>query len=174
MICQRQYEASRRGRVWAVLLMAHAGMTAGCAAPATRPAAPIDWQRMDQVDHLIAQAIERGDIPGAVLLVGRSGRTVYAKAYGNRALLPQRIPMTIDTVFDLASLSKPVACATSIMLLAERGKLKLSDPVAAYIPGCPASPQAIIDGVVKLLGSLQEKKAVKAPEPAATAEKKDA
>jgi NADH-quinone oxidoreductase B subunit len=54
------------------------------------------------------------------------------------------------------------------------GGIDSAIPVAAYIPGCPASPQAIIDGVVKLLGSLQEKKAVKAPEPAATAEKKDA
>ena len=94
----------------------------------------IDPQRMASVDEAINQAIQRGDIPGAVLLVGRDNATVYQKAYGNRALQPAAAAMTTDTIFDLASLSKPVGCASSIMLLAERGKVTLADPVGKYIP----------------------------------------
>lgn len=99
----------------------------------------IDISRMAQVDQLIDQAIQRGEIPGAVLLVGQQGKTLYHKAYGQRALQPQPQPMTPDTIFDLASLSKPVGCATAIMLLADRGKLKLHDRVAQYIPAFAAN-----------------------------------
>jgi len=98
----------------------------------------LDADRMARVDACINQAIERGEIPGAVLLVGQGDRTVYHKAYGNRAVRPTTRPMATDTVFDLASLSKPVGCAVSIMLLAERGKLRLSDPVAKHIPAFAA------------------------------------
>jgi uncharacterized protein YbbC (DUF1343 family)/CubicO group peptidase (beta-lactamase class C family) len=66
--------------------------------------------------------------------VARKGRIVYRKAFGNRALEPMREPMTVDTIFDLASLTKVVATATSIMILVERGKISLADPVALYIP----------------------------------------
>ena len=69
-----------------------------------------------------------------MLLVGRGDAILYEKAYGNRSLKPTTQPMTTDTVFDLASLTKPVATATSIMLLHMRGKLKLDDPVAKYLP----------------------------------------
>ncbi|HEU5132801.1 MAG TPA: serine hydrolase domain-containing protein, partial [Pyrinomonadaceae bacterium] len=73
-------------------------------------------------------------LPGAVVLVGRKGRVVWQKAYGARTLEPTREVMTPDTIFDLASLTKVVATATSIMILVERGKLRLSDPVSTYIP----------------------------------------
>ena len=86
------------------------------------------------VDELINAAIERGDIPGAVLLVQRDGKTIIRKAYGQRSLLSKRVPMTTDTIFDLASLTKPVATATSVMLLIERGKIDIKAPVAQYIP----------------------------------------
>jgi CubicO group peptidase (beta-lactamase class C family) len=59
---------------------------------------------------------------------------VWRKAYGLRARQPARVPMTVDTVFDLASLTKPVATATSVMLLVERGKLQLTDRVADHLP----------------------------------------
>src|SRR5207248_2005616 len=81
-----------------------------------------------------------GLLGGAVMmLAGRGGKTVYFKAYGNRAVQPAIALMTADTIFDLASLSKCVGCAPSIMILAERAKLKLSDPVAKYIPAFAAN-----------------------------------
>ena len=73
-------------------------------------------------------------MPGAVVLVARNGGVVWREAYGARAVEPVREPMTTDTVFDLASLTKVVATATSIMILVERGKIRLSDPLSTYIP----------------------------------------
>src|SRR5947208_6405258 len=90
------------------------------------PAKLLDPIRMEMADQIIGDAIGRGDIPGAVLLVGRGDQNVYLKAYGNRAVQPQPLPMKPDTIFDMASLSKSVGCATSIMILADRGKLKVS------------------------------------------------
>jgi uncharacterized protein YbbC (DUF1343 family) len=104
-------------------------------------AAPPDFGR---ADALIETAIDRGLAPGAVLLVGRGDRTLYRKAYGSRSLLPRREPMTADTVFDLASLSKCVGCAPSVMLLAERGKLSLRDPVCKYLPAFASNGKARI------------------------------
>ena len=78
--------------------------------------------------------MEKGDAPGAVLLVGHNGAVVYRKAYGNRALEPSREPMTPDTVFDVASLTKVVATTTSVMRMVQLGQVKLNDPVARYIP----------------------------------------
>ena len=59
---------------------------------------------------------------------------MWEKAYGARALEPAREPLTTDTIFDMASLTKVVATATSIMILVERGKVRLSDPLSHYIP----------------------------------------
>ena len=73
-------------------------------------------------------------IPGAVLIVGHDGQVVYRKAYGNRALEPRREAMTLDTVFDCASLTKVVATTTAIMQLWEQGKFRMNDPVAKYLP----------------------------------------
>jgi uncharacterized protein YbbC (DUF1343 family)/CubicO group peptidase (beta-lactamase class C family) len=99
----------------------------------------IDAPRMEEADGIIDAAIARKGIPGGVLLVERASKTVYLKAYGNRSVAPVVTPMTTDTIFDMASLSKPIGCATSVMILAERGKLKLSDPVAKYIPAFAAN-----------------------------------
>ncbi|MDB5354861.1 MAG: hypothetical protein JWN24_1314 [Phycisphaerales bacterium] len=93
-----------------------------------------DRPAMARADKLINDAIAGEKCPGAVLLVGRGDTILYEKAYGNRAVKPQPEPMTLDTVFDLASLSKSVGTATSVMLLSERGLLKLDDPVAKYLP----------------------------------------
>ncbi|MBI2835413.1 MAG: DUF1343 domain-containing protein [Acidobacteria bacterium] len=95
----------------------------------------LDRVILRRVDDLISEAIGDKKLPGAVLLVGRHGRTVHEKAYGNRALVPNVEPMTLDTVFDLASLTKVVATATSVMILLEEGRLRLTDRVAALIPG---------------------------------------
>lgn len=86
------------------------------------------------MDAVIAEAIANKKLPGAVVLVGRKGRIVWRKSYGSRTLEPAREVMTPDTIFDLASLTKVVATATSIMILVERGKVRLSDPVSFHIP----------------------------------------
>jgi uncharacterized protein YbbC (DUF1343 family)/CubicO group peptidase (beta-lactamase class C family) len=86
------------------------------------------------VDAAIEQAIQDGQIPGAVLVVGHNGTVVYRKAYGSRALEPRRELMTLDTVFDLASLTKVIATTTAVMQLVEQGKVRLNDPVAKYLP----------------------------------------
>ncbi len=103
--------------------------------PLTRPeSVSVSTSRLAQIDDAIAQEISNKRLPGAVVLVARKGRIVWRKGYGARAVEPSREPMTIDTIFDLASLTKVVATATSIMILVERGKLRLSDPVSLYIP----------------------------------------
>jgi uncharacterized protein YbbC (DUF1343 family)/CubicO group peptidase (beta-lactamase class C family) len=90
--------------------------------------------RLSKVADAIQDSIERGEIPGAVVLVARDSRVVYNKAFGYRSVDPRRDPMGLDTVFDMASLTKVVATATSIMILVERGKISLIDTVATYIP----------------------------------------
>src|SRR3954467_3243145 len=85
------------------------------------------------VDQVIEDAIAHRDIPGAVLVVYFDGKTVYHKAYGNRALEPAIEPMTEDTVFDIASLTK-LFTATAVMDLVKNGKIRLNDSVARYLP----------------------------------------
>lgn len=82
----------------------------------------------------IDRAVAKRQIPGAVLLVGHGGRVVFQKAYGFRALSPRREPMTVDTIFDLASLSKVVGTTPCLMKLFEQGKLRLNDRVTEYLP----------------------------------------
>src|SRR5439155_10897808 len=81
----------------------------------------------------IYKAIGEGKLPGAVFWLERKG-VVYRKAYGNRALIPNKEPRTQDTIFDAASLTKVVACAPAAMLLVERGKIDLDAAVHKYIP----------------------------------------
>ncbi len=86
------------------------------------------------LDALVDAAVRDGLIPGAVLIVGHDGKIVHRKAYGSRALVPQREPMTADTIFDIASLTKVVATTPALMKLFEEGKLRINDPVTAYLP----------------------------------------
>jgi uncharacterized protein YbbC (DUF1343 family)/CubicO group peptidase (beta-lactamase class C family) len=103
--------------------------------PSSPPnAVGISAERLARMDPIIAAAIEKKELPGAVVLVARHGRVAWRKAYGARAVEPQREPMSIDTIFDLASLTKIVATATSVMVLIEQGKVRLSDPVIQFIP----------------------------------------
>jgi CubicO group peptidase (beta-lactamase class C family) len=97
--------------------------------------AGMDKSKLIYADNVINQSIRNGDIPGAVLAVVRHKKLVYLKAYGNKQVYPETIAMTANTVFDLASLSKPVSTAISTMILLERGQLRLKDNVAMYIPG---------------------------------------
>ncbi|HEX8891014.1 MAG TPA: exo-beta-N-acetylmuramidase NamZ domain-containing protein [Pyrinomonadaceae bacterium] len=91
-------------------------------------------RQLARIDGVTAESIAKNELPGAVVLVARKGRVVWRKAYGSRAVLPQHETMTADTIFDLASLTKVVATATSIMMLIERGQLRLSDPASLYLP----------------------------------------
>jgi uncharacterized protein YbbC (DUF1343 family)/CubicO group peptidase (beta-lactamase class C family) len=86
------------------------------------------------LDALIQEAIRKDQIPGAVLLVGHQGKVVYRKAYGSRALTPRREAMTLNTIFDAASLTKVVATTPALMKLFEQGKLRLNDRVTQYLP----------------------------------------
>jgi uncharacterized protein YbbC (DUF1343 family)/CubicO group peptidase (beta-lactamase class C family) len=93
-----------------------------------------ELERFSVLDGIITTAIERHEIPGAVLVVGHEGRVVYRKAFGQRSLEPAPAPMTTDTIFDLASLTKVIATTTAVMQLMEQGKIRLNDAVAKYIP----------------------------------------
>jgi CubicO group peptidase (beta-lactamase class C family) len=86
------------------------------------------------IDDAVGASIEAGEIPGAVVLVARHGQIAYLKAFGKRSLQPKIEPMTVDTIFDLSSLTKVAATAPSIMLLVESGTLRLEDKAKRYLP----------------------------------------
>lgn len=90
-------------------------------------------QKLAEMDAAIEQNIADKGCPGGVLWLEHRGVS-YHKAYGHRSLVPDVEPMTEDTIFDLASLTKVVACTPAVMLLVERGQLGLDDKVQKYIP----------------------------------------
>ena len=91
-------------------------------------------EALAKIDDAVRAALERGDAPGVVVVVVHKGAVVFRKAYGNRGLQPEKTAMLPEIVFDMASLTKPIATATAIMLLIEHGKLKVSDPLALHLP----------------------------------------
>lgn len=103
-----------------------------------RPTA-LRGEDLSAIDVLAEKAVRDGKTPGAVVIVGHKGKTVYRKAFGHRALQPEKIPMTEDTIFDLASLTKAVATTTAIMQLSEQGKLNIEAPVSKYWPAFRAN-----------------------------------
>lgn len=112
-----------------------------CAEKEPSPPSKISWQAAkmdpgleDRIDRTVAKSIEGRQMCGCVVLIGRRSGIVFEKAYGNRAIEPQKEPMTTDTLFDMASLTKPVATATAVMILVERGQLRLRDKVSAHFP----------------------------------------
>jgi len=116
-------------------MLAFATATLTPLAQAPRPATTgVDQARLAMIDEAVNTAIADKKLPGAVVLVGRGDAVVYRKAYGNRALAPATEAMTLDTIFDLASLTKVVATTTAVMTLVEDGKIRLTDTVAQYIP----------------------------------------
>jgi CubicO group peptidase (beta-lactamase class C family) len=103
--------------------------------PRVRPEeAGMSSAQLAHLDVLMNEALARDAFPGAVLLVGRRGRVVYEKTFGLSQLLPGPRPMEAGMIFDLASVTKPVATATSVMLLVERGRVRLWDKVKTYVP----------------------------------------
>jgi uncharacterized protein YbbC (DUF1343 family)/CubicO group peptidase (beta-lactamase class C family) len=98
----------------------------------------LDPATLGRIDAVVHQAIQAGHCPGAVVLIERDGQIVHRKAYGRRCVDPAE-PMTVDTVFDLASLTKPVATATAVLQLVEQGKLRLDDRVSKHLPAFAAN-----------------------------------
>ncbi|HXK23359.1 MAG TPA: exo-beta-N-acetylmuramidase NamZ domain-containing protein [Myxococcota bacterium] len=97
-------------------------------------AADVPEAALAPIAEAVMRDIAAGSLPGAVVVVGHEGRIVYRRAFGHRSLAPRATPMTVDTIFDLASLTKPIATATAVMQLVEEGRLRLDDPVAKYWP----------------------------------------
>lgn len=100
--------------------------------------------RLAAIDEIVDEGLRYDRMPGCVVLVGYQGRIEWLKSYGSRQLKPETVPMTTDTVFDLASLTKPVATATSIMLLIEDGSVELDAPATKYIPEFAGNGKKVI------------------------------
>ena len=90
--------------------------------------------QLAKIDRVVRRAIDKGQIPGAVVLVGQAGRILFERAYGHRSLEPRLEPMTLETQFDLASLTKVVATTPAVLRLVQDGKVALDHPVCKYLP----------------------------------------
>lgn len=134
--------------------------TAFAELPRAEPAAVgLDAARLQRVDELVAEGLAAKNMPGCVVCVGRHGKIALLKAYGNKQVEPTVVPMTTDTLFDMASLTKPVATATSILLLIEQGKLRLGDKVSSFLPEFAANdkePITIHDLLIHQSGLLAD------------------
>jgi uncharacterized protein YbbC (DUF1343 family)/CubicO group peptidase (beta-lactamase class C family) len=108
----------------------------GAAAVLTQPLTqvPAIPEHLLFIDPIVDEAVQTGLIPGAVVVIGHNDQVIFRKAYGSRALIPVPEPMTADTIFDAASLTKVVATTPSIMKLFEQGKIRIDDPVTKYLP----------------------------------------
>lgn len=120
---------------WRVLSLCVLGLTLvlvvpTVAAQSARTPLPVE----QEIAELVQQAIQAGEMPGCVIAYGNHQQTRFLQAYGQRQVKDAELPMTTDTVFDLASLTKPVATATAVLLLIQEGKLDLEQPIAHYLP----------------------------------------
>ncbi len=95
--------------------------------------------KLEGIAPLVEQAIRSGATPGAVVEIGHDGQIVYRRAFGNRTRIPHPSPMTVNTRFDLASLTKVIATTPAIMQLFEQGRIRLDDPVQTYWPAFGAN-----------------------------------
>jgi uncharacterized protein YbbC (DUF1343 family)/CubicO group peptidase (beta-lactamase class C family) len=102
-----------------------------------------DFAGAASIDAQMQEAADTNLIPGGVVIVGHQGKIVFRKAYGSRSIVPVRTPMTEDTIFDAASLTKVVATTTAIAKLFEQGKIRLADPVTNYLPEFQGGKSAI-------------------------------
>ena len=91
-------------------------------------------EQMVPIEQMVKKEIQAGKIPGAVILIGNQEKVVYRRAFGFRSIKPKKVPMTTDTIFDVASLTKVVATSTAVAQLVETGKLNLEEPIAKYWP----------------------------------------
>ena len=120
----------------AILILCHTACLLGKRLPVVAPEkVGLSSVLLQRADSAIMQAISEGQIPGAVLAVVRHNKIGYLKAYGNKQVWPEKIPMDTGTVFDMASCSKSMSTAISVLILCQEGKIRLLDPVSLYIPG---------------------------------------
>jgi uncharacterized protein YbbC (DUF1343 family) len=113
------------------------------AAPPSR-AEEAGVKHLQKIADVVQEEIQAGHIPGAVIIVGIGRRIVYRQAFGHRAIVPREAPMAVDTIFDLASLTKVIATTTAVMQLSEQGRLNLDKPVAAYWPAFAGGGKAAV------------------------------
>jgi len=124
-------------------------LVAGCALPGRAPRAPaadvprLDVRRFPQIDAAIDDAIDARKLPGAVFHLER-GDAVYERAYGRQTYEPDAAPVTTATTFDAASLTKVLATAPSVLILAEQGRIGLDDKLVKYFPECANGGKATI------------------------------
>jgi CubicO group peptidase (beta-lactamase class C family) len=111
---------------WSCLLVVFVAASAQA-----QPPTPLEFGNIDRIMH---QALDERLVPGAVIVIGHGGKIVFHKAYGERSLEPTREPMTEDTIFDMASITKVLATSTAAMELYQQGRFRLIDPVAKYLP----------------------------------------
>ena len=128
------YPGVRLACVLSLILLSCSLATAQALEPIPPQKVGMSGERLKRLDEVLGNAITKGETPGAVVLVAREGRVVYRKGSGISALLPNKKPMLIDTIFDVASLTKVLVTAPSIMILVEEGKISLTDPVSKYLP----------------------------------------
>ncbi len=125
-------------------------------APAPRPPDALPASDFAAVSRLIDKAIAANQLPGAVVEIGHGGHVVFHRAYGSRKLPDEpgldgvpapAEPITDDTIFDMASLTKILATATAVMQLYEQGKVQFDDPVQNYLPEFNASNDPVRERV---------------------------
>jgi uncharacterized protein YbbC (DUF1343 family)/CubicO group peptidase (beta-lactamase class C family) len=103
-------------------------------AHAADPSSHLHKEQLAPISAIVKKEIRKGNIPGAVVIIGTREKILYRGAFGNRSLKPHRLPMKVETIFDLASLTKVVATTTAVMKLSENGTLNVDDPVFKYWP----------------------------------------
>ncbi len=95
---------------------------------------PADREKLTKISSIVLAGIDQGKMPGCVVAAGDRSGVFYLQAFGHRQLQPQQRLMEVDTVFDLASLTKPLATAVCCMKLLEEGRILLDDPVSKHLP----------------------------------------
>ena len=113
-----------------VTLLVLLALPASAFAPPREVSGGLDFSGINEAAN---EAVASGEIPGAVVMIGRGDDVLLHRAYGSRRLLPQPAPMTVDTIFDLASLTKPFGTTLAVMGLVERGAIKLDAPLGRYL-----------------------------------------
>jgi uncharacterized protein YbbC (DUF1343 family)/CubicO group peptidase (beta-lactamase class C family) len=117
-------------RIAGVMLIALLALPASAFAPPRDVSGTLDFSGIDEAAN---EAVASGELPGVVVLVGRGDDVLLHRAYGSRRLLPHPVPMTVDTIFDLASLTKPFGTTLAVMSLVEKGSIKLDAPLGRYL-----------------------------------------
>ena len=116
-----------------LVLFASAGDDGGL--PTKSPeAVGMSGARLKKIDHVVAKAIKAGGFPGAAVVVGRRGATVWEKGFGHLSWSRKESVVPSRTIYDLASLTKVVATTTAVMILYDEGRIKLDDPLSKFLP----------------------------------------